>query len=42
MWLNVRNGNLNIVGTFEAGGNVVTRSRAIAQRGGRTDKVALF
>lgn len=42
MWLNVRNGNLNIVGTFEAGGNVVTRSRAIAQMGGRTDKVALF
>lgn len=42
MWLNVRNGNLNIVGTFEAGGDVVTRSRAIAQRGGRTDKVALF
>lgn len=42
MWLNVRNGNLNIVGTFEAGGNVVTRSRAIAQGGGRTDKVALF
>lgn len=42
MWLNVRNGNLNIVGTFEAGGNVVTRSRAIAQRGDRTDKVALF
>lgn len=42
MWLNVRNGNLNIVGTFEAGGNVVTGSRAIAQRGGRTDKVALF
>lgn len=42
MWLNVRNGNLNIVGTFEAGRNVVTRSRAIAQRGGRTDKVALF
>lgn len=42
MWLDVRNGNLNIVGTFEAGGNVVTRSRAIAQMGGRTDKVALF
>lgn len=42
MWLNVRNGNLNIVGTFEAGRNVVTRSRAIAQMGGRTDKVALF
>lgn len=42
MWLNVRNGNLNIVGTFEAGGNVVTRSRAIAQMGDRTDKVALF
>lgn len=42
MWLNVRNGNLNIVGTFEAGGNVITRSRAIAQMGGRTDKVALF
>lgn len=42
MWLNVRNGNLNIVGTFEARGNVVTRSRAIAQMGGRTDKVALF
>lgn len=42
MWLNVRNGNLNIVGTFEAGGNVVTRSRAIAQMEGRTDKVALF
>ena len=42
MWLNVRNGNLNIVGTFEAGGDVVTRSRAIAQMGGRTDKVALF
>lgn len=42
MWLNVRNGDLNIVGTFEAGRNVVTRSRAIAQREGRTDKVALF
>lgn len=42
MWLNVRNGNLNIVGTFEAGRDVVTRGRAIAQMGGRTDKVALF
>lgn len=42
MWLNVRNGNLNIVGTFEARGNITSRSRVLAQLSNRTDKVAVF